>query len=92
MPYIDQSSRDGFVEVGEAMENAEIHTPGELNYICTLAIREFMRDKKFCYATLNEAIGALECCKLELYRRLASPYEDECVKKNGDIDFYERYN
>ena len=30
----------------------------------------------------------LECVKQEFYRRLASPYEDECISKNGDIDVY----
>ena len=29
-------------------------------------------------------MGALECCKLELYRRLVGPYEDEVLEANGD--------
>jgi len=37
------------------------------------------------YADLNELIGALEACKLELYRRLAAPYENNAIKRNGDI-------
>ena len=28
---------------------------------------------------------ALECAKLELYRRLAAPYEDEKRKETGDV-------
>jgi hypothetical protein len=36
-------------------------------------------------------IGALECAKLELYRRLASPYEDLKIADNGDI-YQEREN
>ncbi len=37
------------------------------------------------YATIVEAIGALECAKLELYRRLAADYEDQKCKQNGDV-------
>jgi hypothetical protein len=31
-----------------------------------------------------DVVGALECAKLELYRRLAAPYEDQKIKLNGD--------
>lgn len=37
------------------------------------------------YDRINEAIGMLECCKLELYRRLAAPYEDTKIEQNGDV-------
>ena len=37
------------------------------------------------YAAINEMIGALECCKLELYRRLAAPYEDAKIEQNGEV-------
>lgn len=34
---------------------------------------------------LRDAVGALECCKLEFYRRVAVPYEDRKIKSNGDV-------
>jgi hypothetical protein len=37
------------------------------------------------YAHLNEVIGALECAKLELYRRIAVPYEDQKITESGDV-------
>ena len=37
------------------------------------------------YAEINRIIGALECAKLEIYRRLAVPYEDEKIILNGDV-------
>lgn len=43
------------------------------------------RAREFNYARLNEMVGALECCKLELYRRLVGPYEGEAKKRNGDV-------
>jgi hypothetical protein len=27
----------------------------------------------------------LECCKLELYRKIAAPYEDIKIQENGDV-------
>lgn len=29
--------------------------------------------------------GTIRCVELELYRRIAAPYEDLCIEKNGDI-------
>ena len=34
------------------------------------------------YAHLNEVVGVLECAKLELYRRVASPYEDQMLMES----------
>ena len=39
-------------------------------------------------AKINEAVGALECAKLEFYRRLAGPCEDRKVAENGDLTEY----
>lgn len=63
--------------------------PGELNYIITTLIHQFIKRKGLCYATLNEAIGVLECAKLELYRRIAAPYEDKKVRQNGCVSEFE---
>lgn len=32
----------------------------------------------------DDVAGALECCKLEFYRRVAVPYEEAKIKLNGD--------
>lgn len=37
------------------------------------------------YTDLNNLIGALECSKLELYRRVLAPYERFKVATNGDL-------
>ena len=39
------------------------------------------------YADINELIGALECAKLEFYRRKAAPYEDKKAVENGDLKY-----
>jgi len=83
MPYILQSSRDKFTDsckfIGENCENA-----GELNYCITEILLSYLGEK-YCYQAINNVVGALECCKLELYRRLAAPYEDKKCDDNGDL-------
>jgi hypothetical protein len=37
------------------------------------------------YFHINKAVGVLECVKLEFYRRVAAPYEDEKIKESGDV-------
>ena len=80
MPYIEQNRREEIIIDGDTPQNE-----GELNYAVTYAINEYLNNNVLTYATLNQAIGVLECAKLELYRRMASPYEDEKIKSIGDV-------
>lgn len=84
MPYIDQAARDRLTS-GRAPESA-----GELNYAVTRLVDDYLaraaeRQGRTRYAHLNEAIGVLECAKLELYRRVAAPYEEMKAAENGDV-------
>lgn len=79
MPYIDQSRR------AEINDSSLVETPGELNWLITILISEYVNKKGMSYTTLNEVVGVLECAKLELYRRVAAPYEDQKMQQNGDV-------
>ena len=80
MPYIDRESRERLAKGGEP------GTAGELNYAITRIVDDYLvRAGGLRYSRLNEAIGALECAKLELYRRLAAPYEDRKIAESGDV-------
>ena len=84
MPYIDQSARTRLAD------GAEPANAGELNYAITLLVDAYLArcalaDGRIRYAHLNEAIGVLECAKLELYRRVTAPYEDEKMEESGDV-------
>lgn len=85
MPYLPSKQRN---EVHEDLgENGITFCPenaGELNYVTTMFINNFLEEKGLIYANLNEMIGALECCKLELYRMIGGPYEDVKLKDNGE--------
>jgi hypothetical protein len=84
MPYIKQEQRPKF-NPELAVLAANISEQGELNYVITNLVKSFIKRRGGNYAAHSDAIGVLECVKLELYRRSTGPYEDECIKRNGDI-------
>lgn len=79
MPYIDQSRRQA-IQSGASLENA-----GELNYAITTLVSAYLNHKQISYQTLNDAMGALEGAKLELYRRVIASYENTKISSNGDV-------
>lgn len=80
MPYIKPQLRNAVWLEPESISNA-----GELNFYISTLINYFIKENGKSYAVLNEAMGALECAKLELYRRIAAPYEDIKIAENGDV-------
>lgn len=80
MPYITEGQRK------ELDKGRVVITPGELNYQVSKLATEYLKAKgEERYFVYNEIIGALECAKFELYRRMIAPYEDKSIKKNGDV-------
>lgn len=79
MPYIDPQAR---VEVSAGRFPAKV---GELNYVVTQLVDSWLTVVGVNYGSLNAAVGVLECAKLELYRRLAAPYEDGKLAENGEV-------
>lgn len=60
-------------------------TPGELNYLFTAVIVEFIKARGLSYQSINDCLGALEGAKLEFYRRVAVPHETTKLSQNGDV-------
>lgn len=80
MPYVKLEVRNR-IDRGGIPENSS-----ELDYAITRLLNGYLKQKgRFAYAELNEAVGALECAKLELYRRLVAPYEEGKIAENGDV-------
>ncbi|KKM20324.1 hypothetical protein LCGC14_1646640 [marine sediment metagenome] len=90
MPYIKQDDRaiyesgiqafrDAFAAVGAG--------DGDLNYVLTsvaLAWLEY-HQPPHGYSLRSDVIKALECAKLEFYRRMLVDYEDKKIEENGDV-------
>ncbi len=80
MPYIKSLTRHLL-----NLEEGCAGCAGELNYIFTSVANEYLERMGKNYSHYNDVIGALECCKLEMYRRAIAPYEDTKIAENGDV-------
>jgi hypothetical protein len=79
MPYIVNGAREQLDDGGLP------NSAGELNYVISSLVDEYLQEYGKNYTNINEVIGVLECAKLELYRRVAAPYEDDKIDQNGDV-------
>lgn len=79
MPYILRNRRDELL-AWDVPRNA-----GELNYLFTRMALGYVLHRGESYQTYNDIVGALECAKLELYRRKAAGYEDGKAIVNGEV-------
>lgn len=82
MPYIHQSRRN---QINSRVNGHCLEGSGELNYAITKLIQDYLPETYPSYGAFNEAIGALECAKLELYRRQVAVFEDMKRDKNGEV-------
>ena len=94
MPYISNEKRKylnniylskEFYSYGDGSASDYIRNSGELNYVITQLCKNYFYHNGGRYQHINDIIGALECCKMEFYRRLAAPYEDKKIIENGDV-------
>lgn len=83
MPYIPLAKRADLKPVSKQVAIS----PGELNFQLSKLVNQYLysHHPDVNYEVYNAVIGALECCKLEVYRRLVGPYEDMKIKMNGDV-------
>jgi len=88
MPYIKPEDRLKFdARINALITDITLHkaTDGDMNYIITRLLDAAFDLKNTKYTKINTAVGVLECCKLELYRRKAADYEDTKIQENGDV-------
>ena len=99
MPYISEEERNeldikiwelsqAIVNTNTALVNRDdfSHFLGRLNYCFTRVIMQVMGGVR--YSKIAMATGVLENIKQELYRRLASQYEDVKIIQHGDVPEY----
>ncbi len=87
MPYIKADRRADLYSnyCHRDFPNDLIVGAGELNFVLTKICQEYFPCNGGNYQAYNDIIGALENCKLELYRRRIAPYEDRTIVENGDV-------
>ena len=91
MPYINNNRRSYIESVSHLSDFiSRLNTldpalsEGDLNYLIS-SIVQVCLGSDTSYQNINKVVGVLECAKLELYRRIAVPYEDKKIKENGDV-------
>ncbi len=87
MPYIAEEQRWTVDDpINDLLEQIDRHgadaAPGIVNYIITRLLLARFGNSYRAYAM---AVGVLETCKLEFYRRAVAPYEDKKIHENGDV-------
>ncbi len=84
MPYITPDRREFFDETLKQLAG-EVQNQGELNY-CIYKLSRLIIDRiGKSYSSLSMCSSAMEHAKLEWYRKVLVPYEDEKIRENGDI-------
>ena len=84
MPYIKREARPSIDQyLDDILDEVSAYSPGELNYVLTNIVRSWIGKPN--YEKIAVATGVVENVKQELYRRLATPYEDAKIAENGDV-------
>ena len=88
MPYIPKNDRDTWsavlVELDWMIDKHGLSN-GELNYLMTTLATKYIKKHGLSYNTGSDVIKALECAKLEFYRKVMAPYEDQKEFNNGTV-------
>lgn len=98
MPYIKKLDREKletdlvkFIDTLIELEKDQgiSSLKGIINYSFTKILKSVYAQEKgknsLSYSNVNDAIGILECIKMELYREVAVPYEEVKKRENGDV-------
>lgn len=91
MPYIKSEKREvlnpAIDEMLNALRELESDDPendmgGNLNYVITVLLKRCYGEK---YSEMAQAVSVLEMAKLEYYRTVAAPYENQKAFENGAV-------
>ena len=81
MPYISPDARLRLL----SEDDPKPTTPGEVNFLITEIILGYTASSRPSYTEYATLVGILETCKMELYRRLVVPYENNKIAQHGDV-------
>ena len=100
MPYVPREDRDRLdpfiddlarvLSERAAGTSGDLAAAGLLNYACTrlaLAVVK-LRFGQIRYGVIALVSGVFHNVADELYRRVARPYEEKQIARNGDVDLY----
>lgn len=83
MPYIQKEQREKFKTLID--EALKIENEGELNFVITCLLQQYILQQGESYKIHNALLGVLTAVQLEWYRRKVSHYENSKCNQNGDV-------
>ena len=83
MPYIKSEQRQKFDTW--LYQCPLFNLPGELSYVITRILRNYIMGEQFSYITAVIVVGVMVLTTVEFIRRLVNPYEDTKIQQNGDV-------
>ena len=85
MPYIKPEMRD-LIRPGLREVSLYLTHPGDLTFAITYLMHLYaMAMPEPNFDRFSDALKAAECAKLEFYRVVLAPYEDEKRQENGPV-------
>lgn len=100
MPYIEKEDRepldDQIEKIANTIKSLSLEKTGEDDFKHMLGLINYSFSRilmismgKVSYAKIAMATGVVENVKQELYRRIATKYEDKKIDLNGDLKEYQ---
>ena len=92
MPYIEQEKRDILDPAIESLfvslidmqcKNEENNMEENINYVFTKLLKKYYGES---YEEINNALGIMSAVQLEYFRMVATPYSNQKIYENGDVD------
>ncbi len=85
MPYVDEERKKKLDPLIAGL-SLETRAAGDLSYVITrLAQTQLKRLGNRSYINMATVVGVMVLTVFEFVRRVVNPYEDEKIKKNGDV-------
>ena len=85
MPYINPADRQQYEDLKGMIEQYEIMTKGDLEYLVTLLMKQYMSTREKRYTTLHDVVYAVQHASYEYGRLTLDKREDAAREENGDV-------
>ena len=98
MPYTKKEARErvnGLLDQAAAIikKYPDVELDGEANYAISYLVATVFRPVTgWRYHWIARAHSAFIMAANEFSRRIIAPYENRCIAKNGDVDFYKEFS
>jgi hypothetical protein len=84
MPHINAEQKMKYMYLKQTIDNIEIETKGDLEYLVYQLMKAYMKTRNRRYATLHDAVYATLHSAQEFKRLHLDKREDEAIEENGE--------